>query len=209
MTPTTSAAGDRAARRAPTVLRCAAAVYAATAMFDFAAHPMTEGHRHFTSADYTFTALLFPFVLAALATVVVLHRLHDGSDGRLGRKAVVVTTVAVVAFAAAGVITLITNDTRSGPPLYPLAMVASLVGFAMLAVAFRRAGVLASWVGPVLLLGWIFGGPVAEGGTPGFRGAALIQAAICVAVAASVARTVGTKAVGHPHRAESTLTTSR
>jgi hypothetical protein len=194
---------------APTVLRYAAAVYAATAVFDFAAQPMTEGHRHFTSADYTFTVLLVPFVLAALATVVVLHRLHNGSDGRLGHRAVVVTTVAVVAFAAAGVITLITNDTRSGPPLYPLAVLASLVGFGMLAVAFRRAGRLASWVGPALLLGWIFGGPVAEGGTPGFRGAALIQAAISVAVAASVARTVGTTTITQSRHAESALTTSR
>jgi hypothetical protein len=160
-------------------------VAAGTAIFDVVAHPHGGTAKLESTSDYVFTALLLPFVLVPLVALAALRSAQDGRDGRLGRAGFIVAAVGLVAFLPAGVLTLVTGDATSGGPLYPLAMLASLVGLVMMSIAWVGAKSLPRWM-PAMTFGWIFGGPVAEGGTPGFRGAALILATVCVAVAATL-----------------------
>lgn len=63
-------------------------------------------------------------------------------------------------------------------------MLLSLVGARLLSVALTRAGALPRWATVALPAGWLFCGPVGEGGDPiGSRGAALILAALSIAIA--------------------------
>ncbi|NJC74180.1 hypothetical protein HC031_31365 [Planosporangium thailandense] len=180
------AAAPRTLAHAKAALLTMAVVAAGTAIFDVVAHPHGGTEHLGSTADYVFTALLLPFVLAALAVLAALHAAQAGRDGRLGRAGFIVAAVGLVAFVPVGVLTLVTADATSGGPVYPLAMLASLVGLVMMAIAWVRAKSLPRWILPAVTFGWIFGGPVAEGGTPGFRGAALILAAVCAAVAVTL-----------------------
>ncbi len=177
---------SRSLGRARAGLVAMAVVAAGTAIFDVAARPRGGTEALVSVADYVFTALLIPFVLAPLAALTALRSAQQGQDGRLGTVGFVVTAIGLAAFLPCGILTLATGDATSGGPLYPLAMLSSLVGLVLMSVAWVRAKALPRWMLPTVTLGWIFGGPVAEGGTPGFRGAALILAAICVVVAVAL-----------------------
>lgn len=176
----------RPALRVParSALLTAAAAAAATALFDLFGQP-SLGDRLSTAADYTFSALLVPFALAALAVVVLLHRLQDSRDGRLGATGYLITAIGLIAFVPCAIAALATaND--AALPSYPLAMLASLAGLILFAIGTARAGVLPRWAGLALAAGWLFGGPIAEGGPLGFRGAALILAAVYTAIAVTL-----------------------
>ena len=71
-------------RRTRATLLTAAAVAAACALVDLLAPPSSGSHLS-TAADYAFTALLFPFVLAMIAVITMLHRMQEGKDGQLGK----------------------------------------------------------------------------------------------------------------------------
>lgn len=175
-------------RLAKAALLTAAAVAAATALVDLLAPPSPGDHLT-TMADYAFTAMLFPFVLAPLAAVTLLHRIQDGQDGRLGAAGYLVTSAALIAFIPCGIASLATGNARALGPVYMLSMLGSLAGLTLFAISSARAGVLPRWAGPALVIGWLSGGPIAEGGSPGFRGAAVILAATFTAIAIALPRT--------------------
>jgi hypothetical protein len=51
------------------------------------------------------------------------------------------------------------------------------------AVGTIRARVLPWWAGPALAVTWLIGGPVGEGGPTGFKGSALLLAAVLLTIA--------------------------
>lgn len=82
------------------------------------------------------------------------------------------------------IVTLASGSTETIGPLYPLAMLTSVVGIALLALGWYRAGVLPRWIGPALALGWLLGAtPILDS-----RGAFLIVAAAFLATAVGLLR---------------------
>ena len=79
--------------------------------------------------------------------------------------------------------TLVSASTDTAGPLYPIAMLVSLAGIVLFAVASYRAAVLPRWTVPAITIAWIVGGPTGEGVI--FRGAALILTAVFLAVLAT------------------------
>jgi hypothetical protein len=160
-------------RRTRPMLLTAAAVAAATALVDLLAPPSSGSHLS-GAADYAFTALLFPFVLATFAAITMLHRMQDGKDGRLGLAGYIAASVALAAFIPCGIDSLATGNAQALGPVYILAILGSLAGLSLFAIGSFRARVLPRWAGPLLPLAWLLGGPLA---TSAFRGATLILAA--------------------------------
>ena len=165
-------------RRTRATLLTAAAVAAACALVDLLAPPSSGSHLS-TAADYAFTALLSPFVLATLAAITMLHRMQDGKDGQLGGW-LIAASVALAAFIPCGIDSLATANAQALGPVYILAILGSLAGLILFAIGSFRARVLPRWAGPLLPLAWLLGGPVA---TDAFRGATLILAAAFTVIA--------------------------
>lgn len=164
-------------------LWASAAVAVSTALVDLMGHPAGGEHELVTSADYAFTALLIPFALVPLAAVAAMHALHGRRGGRPGRVGLWLTAVGMIGFVAAAVATLISADPHSSGPIYPLAMLATIVGLGTFAVGADRARMLPRWAIPVFAAGWILGGPVAP-----FHGGYVLFAAACIAVAVGLGR---------------------
>lgn len=168
-----------------------AVVAAGTGVFDLVARPHAGTEALGPARDYVFVTLLAPFAAAMAAVLVALHRLTGGRDGRSGRTGLVVSVAGMLGFVSAAVLTLVTADASSGGPLYPLSMLATLVGMVLMSIGWVASKTAPRWVLPVLTAGWLFGGPIAEGTGPGplaFRGAALILALICATVAMTLPR---------------------
>lgn len=168
---------------APALLT-AAAVFAATAVFDVVAGPAGGVHKLHSLSDYVFTGLLIPFALSQLAALVAIRRRASGADGRLGRSGMIASGLALVGLAVDGAVTLLSGDPMTLGPLYPIAMLGSLVGLGLLTAGVSRAGVIPRWAPYAMTAAWLIGGPVGEGGSPiGFRGAALLLASVSAVVA--------------------------
>jgi hypothetical protein len=163
-------------RRARATLLTAAAVAAACALIDLLAPPSSGSHLS-TAADYAFTALLFPFVLATIAVITLLHRMQDG---RLGKAGYIAASVALAAFIPCGIDSLATGNAQALGPVYILAILGSLAGLILFAIGSFRARLLPRWAGPLLPLAWLLGGPLATGAV---RGATLILAAAYTVIA--------------------------
>lgn len=160
-----------------------AAAYAASGAADLTLRPpFTDNHLH-VAADYMFTALGFPFVLALLLLLASLRKLHAGRDGRLGRIGYSFAIGGLAGLTVALIASLVTADERALSPLYPLASLATFIGVVLYATAAVRARVLPRWVGPAVAAAWIVGGPIAPG-----RGLFLIQTVVWLTVAATLAR---------------------
>ena len=166
-------------RRTRATLLTAAAVAAGCALADLLAPPSSGSHLS-TAADYAYTALLFPFVLAMIAVVTMLHRMQDGNDGRAGKTGYIVASVALAAFIPCGIDSLATGNAQALGPVYILAILGSFAGLILFAIGSFRARVLPRWAAPLLPLAWLLGGPLA---TASFRGATLILAAAYTAIA--------------------------
>jgi hypothetical protein len=166
-------------RRTRATLLTAAAVAAACALVDLLAPPSSGSHLS-TGADYAFTALLIPFVLAMLAVIRMLHRMQDGMDGRLGKAGYIAASVALAAFIPCAIDSLATGNAQALGPVYIVAILGSLAGLILFAIGSFRARVFPRWAGPLLPLAWLLGGPVA---TAAFRGATLILAAAFIVIA--------------------------
>jgi hypothetical protein len=160
-------------RRTRATLLTAASVTAACAVVDLLAPPSSGSHLS-TAADYAFTALLIPFVLAAIAVITMLHRMQDSKDGRLGKAGYIVASAALAAFIPCAIDSLATGNSQALSPVYILAIVGSFAGLILFGIGSFRGRVLPRWAGPLLPLAWLLGGPIAAGS---LRGATLILAA--------------------------------
>lgn len=167
-----------------------AVVAAVTGVFDLVARPRAGTEGLVAARDYGFTFLLIPFAGAMVAVLFALHRMTGGRDGRSGQVGLVVSGVGMLGFVVAAVLTLATADASSGGPLYPLAMLATLVGMVLMSIGWVASRTSPRWVLPLLAVAWLFGGPVGEGtgGPLSFRGAALILAVMCATVAVVLPR---------------------
>lgn len=183
---TTPPLASRLTARPRRSLMAAAVVFAATALFDLIARPPLGEHHFHAASAYTFTALLIPFAVAMLWALVDL-RACAGDDSRLATAGLKVAGAGLVLFIPCAVASLATANPQALGPLYMLAMLLSLAGTGLLSAALAGAGALPRWAAVALPVAWLFCGPVGEGGDPiGFRGAALILAAVSVAIATSV-----------------------
>lgn len=160
------------------ILLAAAAVAAAAALLELL-YPPSSAKTLTTAADYTFTAMLIPFVLATLAAITRLHQLHNRTDGRLGTAGFWLACAGFTGFLPCAIASLVTGESQALSPLYILSILASLAGLAAFAVAVFRARLLPRWAGPVLPIAWLLGGPV----TAGLRGTTFILAITFIAIA--------------------------
>lgn len=173
----------RLSTRPRRALIAAAGVFAVTALFDVIARPYLGDHRYHAASVYTFTALLIPFALTMLWALADL-RSTTGVESRLANSGLRIAAAGLILFIPCAIASLATANPRALGPLYMLAMLLSLVGAGLLSYALARAGALARWAAIALPVAWLIGGPIGEGGNPiGFRGAALILAAVSVAIA--------------------------
>jgi hypothetical protein len=180
---TTVAPGSSGAARPRRSLIAAAGVFAITALFDVIVRPPVGDHTYHAASVYTFTALLIPFALAMLWALADLRSAAPGQD-RLATAGFRVAAAGLILFVPCAVASLATANPQALGPAYVLAMLLSLVGTGLLCAALARAGVLPLWAAVALPVAWLLGGPIGEGGAPvGFRGAALILAAVSIAVA--------------------------
>jgi hypothetical protein len=164
------------------LLLCAIA-YALLAAVDLAMRPpFLDNHLH-TGADYTFTAMGYPFTLATLWLFRNLGRMDAWGGRRLGRVGAVIVAVGLVGLTIALTASLVNADERALSPLYPLSSLLTFLGYILFAIAAARARVLPRWAGPALAVAWIVAGPIAPG-----RGLFLVQTVVCVLVAVALAR---------------------
>lgn len=169
-------------RRAPLALLITAGIFTAVAVFDLITHPASQGALR-TYKEYVLTATIFPAVAAVMWVLISLHGVHRDRDERLGRIGLRIATAGLLALVVDSIVTIASASTDTAGPLYPIAMLASVIGIALLAIHWYRAGILARWIGPTLALGWFLGAtPIL--GSGGF----LIVGAAFVAVAVGLGR---------------------
>jgi hypothetical protein len=164
----------------------AAGVYAATALYDVILRPPLSDHVTHAAVSTAFTALFLPFILATLWALTQLHSSQQQARGRLGTAGFRTAALGLILFIPSAIDSLATGNPDALGPLYLAAMLLSLVGIALLALALVRASVLPRWAALALPAAWLIGGPIGEGQT--FRGAALILAATFLAAAATIAK---------------------
>jgi hypothetical protein len=170
-------------RSANLALLIAAGTFTAIAVFDLIAHPATQGALR-TYKEYILTATLIPAPFVVLWVLAALSGLHGSRETRLGRTGLRIATAGLVGLVVDGVVTLAGGSTDTGGPLYPIAMLASLIGIVLLATGWYRAELLPRWIGPALALGWLLGAtPILESG-----GAFLILAPAFLAIALGLRR---------------------
>jgi hypothetical protein len=171
-------------RQYPTVaLQIAAGIFTAIAVFDLVANPAGQGTLH-TYKEYVLTATIFPAVAVMLWVLSTLHRLDGSHDRRLGRIGLRIAAIGLLGLVVDGIVTLASGTTDTVGPLYPIAMLTSLIGIVLMAIQWYRAGVLPRWAGPTLAIGWLLGA------TPilGSGGTFLILAAAFLAIAVGLRR---------------------
>lgn len=119
------------------------------------AAPLTPHAQHFRhTADYWYTGLGVPYLLAALVLVIVVHRAHRGSDGRLGRAGAATTAGALVVMIPLLPAAMIAgNDDIGLGPLYPVLAFLADAGMLLLTIGMLRA----RWLPRTLVLAWFVG----------------------------------------------------
>jgi hypothetical protein len=128
---------------------------------------LTPDGDHFRyAADYAYTALGIPYMLAPLILLPAVHSVQQGRDGRLGRIGLGITSIGLVAFLALFPIGLIIARATSLGPTYILATLATFIGMTLFGIGSYRAGLLPRWIPPLWVVAWIVGGPLAIDGAP-------------------------------------------
>jgi hypothetical protein len=187
-------------RRATLALVIAGGIFIAVAVFDLAAHPASQGALR-TYKEYVLTATIFPAVAAIIWALLSLHGLHADRDERGGRIGLRVAIAGLLALAVDAIVTIASASTDTTGPLYPLAILTTVIGVGLLAIHWYRAGVLPRWIGPTIALGWFLGAtPIL--GSGGF----LIVGAAFVAVAVGLGRQTTTRHRTAPAGNETSLT---
>ena len=103
------------------------------------------------------TATLIPATFVLLWVLSALQALGSAPNGWYGRNGLRVATVGLVALVIDGVVTLASGTTDTTGPLYPIGIIATLIGIVLMAIQWHRAGVLPRWTGPSLAIGWFLG----------------------------------------------------
>jgi hypothetical protein len=161
----------------------AAGTFAAIAVFGIAANPASQ-HALRTWKEYVLTSTIFPGALAVLWVLWALAGRYSVRESRLARGGLRIAAVALAALAVDGAVTLGSGTTDTAGPLYPIAMLGTLVGIVLLASDWYRARTMPRWVGPIVAIGWFAGAtPIAGNG-----GAFLILSAAFAAAAAAIRR---------------------
>lgn len=169
-------------RRAALAQVMAGAIFIAVAVFYLVAHPASEGALR-TYKEYVLTATIFPAVAAVAWALLSLHALHRDRDGRLGHVGLRIAAAGLLVLVVDSIVTIASASTDTAGPLYPLGMLASVIGIALLAIHWYRVGTLPRWIGPTLALGWFLGAtPIL--GSSGF----LIVGAAFMAIAVGLVR---------------------
>lgn len=182
----TSASGPRLLSAPPRRgLIAATGAFAVTALFDLIARPPLGDHTYHLASAYVMTALLIPFALGMLWALVEL-RTSVRPDSHLATTGLRIAAVGLLLFIPCAISSLATANPQALGPVYMVAMLLSLIGTGLLSLALARVGTLPRWAAVAFPLAWLLGGPAGEGGDPIGRGAALILAAICLAIAATV-----------------------
>jgi hypothetical protein len=187
-------------RHAGAALSIAAGIFIAIAVFDLVAHPADQGPLH-TYKEYVQTATILPAVAAVFWVLAALQEKHASHDGRLGRLGLRVAALGLLALAVDAIVTMASGTTDTSGPLYPVGILATLVGIVLLAVQWDRARAMPRWIGPALAIGWFLGAsPILGSG-----GAFPILAAVFLAIAYRLHREIA--AATGPARLDPSVTT--
>lgn len=154
------------------------------AFFDFF---VTTSDGKFTyTADYWYTLDMYPFLIGFF---LIISGLRVRQDGR-GKVGAIIVTVGLAALAIDGVASMVSRNDQALGPLYPVAVLATIIGVITFTIASIRARTLPWWTTVALTVTWIVGGLVGDNGPLGFKGSALLLAAAGAAVATATSRTV-------------------
>lgn len=164
-------------RHATAALITAAVIFTAVAAFDLVAHPAGQGPLH-TYKEYVLTATILPAVLAVWWVLLALQGNLSRTD-RPGRVGLRIATFGLLALAIDAIATMAGGTTDTTGPLYPIGILATLVGIVLIAIQWYRARVTPRWIGPALAIGWFLGASPVLGSGASF----LILAAAFLAIA--------------------------
>jgi hypothetical protein len=187
-------------RHSTAALLTAVGTFTAIAVFDLAAHPADQGALR-TYKEYVLTATILPAVAVVLWALSALQQLQSGQDSRSRRVGLRIAVIGLLGLVVDAIVTMASGSTDTAGPLYPVAMLASLIGIVLIAIQWYRAGALPRWTGPTLAAGWFLGA------TPilGTGGAFLILAAAFLAIAVGIRRQTAAR-VTAPVSVESSVT---
>jgi hypothetical protein len=118
------------------------------------------------AADYWLTAPGLPLTIGCIGMVVGLHKLQHGADGRLGTVGMWITVVASIELFLQLAASLIQGAEVRWGPSYPVAVLVTFIGLALLAAGSWRTDLLPRWMLGLLPFVWIIGSLASFGPTP-------------------------------------------
>jgi hypothetical protein len=181
---TNASPGRRAIYRAEIALLIGIAAGVPFALIGLLAKLTPNDHHFRHAADYWYTGLGIPYLVAPIVLLAALRSLHAGRDGRLGRAGFQLTAVAlgtIVALLPYGVAAGTSGGTG---PTYPIAAFAADVGMLLFCVGAFRARLLPRPLLAAWLVAWVLGGALGPAwGAP-------LLVAVYVAIAVVLPRSV-------------------
>jgi hypothetical protein len=129
---------------------------------------LTPNDHHFRhAADYWYTGLGIPYLVAPIVLLTALHSLHRGRDGRLGQLGLTMTAVALGTIVALLPYSLVAGTTAGTGPAYPIAALAADAGMLLFCIGALRARLLPRPLVTAWLIAWTLGGALGPAwGTP-------------------------------------------
>ncbi len=135
----------------------------------------TQAHRFASVGDYLIEAALAAGLLLTLAGLLALHLRQERDTGQLGAWSFRVAAAGQGALGVVALATLLRGHDALGP-VFPIALVAWLLGTVVFAFATYRAAVLPRWVAPTLPVAIIVSVALGHGGTIALGAAWLVLA---------------------------------
>ncbi len=117
---------------------------------------ISEGDFRYT-ADYWYTGVGLPITLAGVGIALAVHKLQHGADGRLGTVGVWINTLALTELFAQLLASVLTSAEVRWGPAYPVSVLLSFIGVALLAAGSWRTGLLPKWMLGLWPLIWVLG----------------------------------------------------
>ena len=118
------------------------------------------------TADYWETAVGLPLTLMGVGHTLGVHKLQRGADGRLGTLGVWVNTLALAELFVQLTVSLVEGAEVRWGPSYPICVLLSFVGTALLAAGSWRSGLLPRWMLGAWPFLWVLGSIGSFGATP-------------------------------------------